>query len=331
VLIKKENKKWYVLTDVKAPKRATGKIRNTSLLTATLLVATPLLAQSSSPALHSINVNGVVLHYLDQGRGPTVLFVHGGMGDYRAWEAQIAPLSKSFRVIAYSRRYNFPNHNSIRTDNHSATVDAEDLAALIRSLKLGPVHLVGHSYGAYIALILAQTHPEMVRSLILSEPPLMKWLTDIPNGKPLLDDFMNNLWLPCGLAFHRRDPETALRITVNWFGSHESPPDGHSATYAGLSPADRSFLMQDINEWQALTTSRDAFPSLSREQVRQIRKPVLLLSGSRSVPALRLIADELARTLPSVQFVVLDGATHEMWSEVPHELTNWIRPFLLRN
>jgi non-heme chloroperoxidase len=321
--------RWYVLTDVKAPKLATEKIRTTSLLTATLLVASSLLAQSSPPALHSINVNGAVLHYLDHGHGPAIVFVHGGMEDYRAWEAQIAPLSKNFRVIAYSRRYNFPNHNAIRSGNHSAIVDAEDLAALIRRLKLGRVHLVGHSYGAYIALLLAQKHPEMVRSLVLSEPPLMKWLTDIPNGKPLLDDFMNNMWLPCGQAFRRGSPETALRITVDWFGSHESPRTGHFS-YSSLPPDARNYLMQDIREWQALTTSRDAFPPLSREQVRQVRAPVLLFSGSRSVHAFRLIADELARTLPSVQFVVLDGATHEMWSEVPQELTNRIRPFLLR-
>jgi pimeloyl-ACP methyl ester carboxylesterase len=180
-------------------------------------------------------------------------------------------------------------------------------------------------------MFLALKHPELVRSLVLSEPPVMKWLNDIPQGKPLLDDFMNNMWLPCAWAFRRQQPETALRISVDWFGSHESPPSGPSATYAEL-PADvRSLLMQDIGEWQALTTSSDAFPSLSREQARQIRKPVLLLSGSRSVPALKLIAAELARTLPSVQFAVLEGATHEMWSEVPQELTSRIQPFLLEH
>jgi pimeloyl-ACP methyl ester carboxylesterase len=116
---------------------------------------------------------------------------------------------------------------------------------------------------------------------------------------------------------------------VDWFGSHESPPDGHSTIYADLPAGARNFLMQDILEWQALTTSRDAFPALTRDQIRQIQKPVLLLSGSRSVPALKMITAELARTLPSVQFVVLQGATHEMWNEVPQELTKQIEPFLL--
>jgi pimeloyl-ACP methyl ester carboxylesterase len=276
-----------------------------------------------------VQVNGVVLHYIDQGHGPAVVFVHGGMEDYRAWQAQFAPLGQHFRLIAYSRRYNFPNYNEIRSDNHSAIVDADDLAALIRKLKLGPVHLVGHSYGAYIAMFLSLSHPELVRSLVLSEPPIMKWLNGSPEGRPLLADFMNNMWLPCAEAFRHGDAETALRITVDWFGAHESPQSGASATYAQLPDDARRFLLQDIDEWKALTTSRDAFPALSREQAAQIHKPVLLLSGDHSVPAFRLITAELARTLPSVQYVVLPSATHEMWNESPQQLTAKVLPFLL--
>jgi pimeloyl-ACP methyl ester carboxylesterase len=304
-------------------------VQNAAVLVSFLAaLGSPLQAQPNPLALHSVRVNRVVLHYVDQGRGPVVVLVHGGMEDYEAWKAQFAPLSKSYRVIAYSRRYNYPNHNAMRSDNHSALVDADDLAALIGKLKLGPVRVVGHSYGAYISMFLALRHPDLVRSLVLSEPPLMKWLSEIPGGKPLLDDSMSNMWLPCADAFRHHQPETALRITVDWFGSHESPPSGESATYDALPAEVRSLLRRDIREWEALTTSRDAFPALLREQARQIRKPVLLLSGSRSVPALRLIAAELARTLPAVEFVVLQGATHEMWNEAPQQLTEKILPFL---
>jgi pimeloyl-ACP methyl ester carboxylesterase len=281
-------------------------------------------------SLKSLRVNGVVLHYIDQGNGPAVVFVHGGMEDYRAWYAQVAPLARRFRVIAYSRRYNYPNENSLHSDNHSALIDADDLAALIRSLKLGRAHIVGHSYGAYISLFLALRHPDLVRSLVLSEPPIMTWLNDSTFGKPLLEDFMNNMWFPCREAFGHQQPEAALRITVDWFASHESSPTGPSATYAQLPLDSRRFLMQDIHEWQALTTSRDAFPPLPRDQLSQIHKPVLLLSGDHSVPAFKWIAKELARTLPRVRFIELQNASHEMWSEVPQRLTATIQPFLLQ-
>jgi len=295
-----------------------------------MLLVSPLAAQQRTSGLKFVRLNGIVLRYIDEGHGPTVVLVHGGMEDYRSWEAQIPPLAAHFRVIAYSRRYNYPNSNPLRSDNHSAIIDADDLAALIHSLKLGRVHLVGHSYGAYISLFLAVRHPDLVRSLVLSEPPIMTWLNDTAEGKPLLDDFMKNMWLPCGIAFRDQHPEAALRITVDWFASHESSPHQPSTTYANLPLEVRSFLMQDIGEWQALTTSRDAFPNLPRQDVRKLRKSVLLLSGSRSVPALKLIAKELAQTLPSVRFVVLQNASHEMWNEVPQELTTTILPFLLQ-
>src|SRR5262249_53181122 len=82
---------------------------------------------------------------------------------------------------------------------------------------------------------------------------------------------------------------------------------------------ERTYLLQNAREWEALTTSRNAFPSLERERVATIREPVLLLKGGQSVELLKMLATELARTLPRVEFVTLPKASHEMWSEVPAE------------
>jgi pimeloyl-ACP methyl ester carboxylesterase len=89
----------------------------------------------------------VELHYVERGRGVAVIFVHGSLGDYSTWDAQLGPYAETYRAIAYSRRYNDPNTNRLRP-NHSAVVEAEDLAAFIKALDLGKVHVVGHSYGA---------------------------------------------------------------------------------------------------------------------------------------------------------------------------------------
>jgi pimeloyl-ACP methyl ester carboxylesterase len=286
------------------------------------------IQQQTGPVLHQVRVNRVNLHYTDQGKGPVVILVHGGMEDYRAWDAQIAPLTKQFRVIAYSRRFNYPNHNTNSSPDHSAITDAEDLAALVHTLKLGQVQIVGHSYGAYVALMLAAKHPELVRSLALSEPPLLGWLNDLPGGKPLLEDFMDNMWVTAGQAFRRHDAQAALRMTVDWFGSHEFPVSGEKATYDSLPPEVLHYFMQDIGEWEALTTSKNAFPAFPRNQAGKIRIPVLLLSGGRSVEAFKMIAAEIARTLSKTTFIVLPNATHEMWSEFPEECTQKLLPFL---
>src|SRR4051812_39742070 len=125
-------------------------------------------AARADPEVKVARVRGVELHYVERGSGVPVVFVHGSVDDYRAFAPQLEPLSRHYRVISYSRRYNFPNAPGVSPGNHSALVEAADLAALLRALGAVPAHVVGHSYGAYTALILAMKHPELVRSLVLA-------------------------------------------------------------------------------------------------------------------------------------------------------------------
>ncbi|MGH9423600.1 MAG: alpha/beta fold hydrolase [Thermoanaerobaculia bacterium] len=98
-----------------------------------------------------VRAGGVELHYIERGSGVPVVFVHGSVDDYRSFEPQLEPLSKHYRVISYSRRYNFPNAATALSGNHSALVEADDLANLLKALGAYPAHVVGHSYGAYTA------------------------------------------------------------------------------------------------------------------------------------------------------------------------------------
>src|SRR5216117_4014971 len=107
-----------------------------------LLLCGQAIGQSAQPT--KIHVRGIELHYIEKGQGEPLILLHGGQGDYRSWGPQVEALSPQYRVISYSRRYNYPNHNPL-TDHHSAYVEADDLEALIRKLKLGRVHLVGTS------------------------------------------------------------------------------------------------------------------------------------------------------------------------------------------
>ena len=92
------------------------------------MVAAPLAllaaaAIAAPPEPTKIIVNGVELHYISAGAGEPVILLHGGQGDYRSWEPQMAALSRYYRVISYSRRYNFPNATSVPSGSHSALVE----------------------------------------------------------------------------------------------------------------------------------------------------------------------------------------------------------------
>jgi non-heme chloroperoxidase len=251
-----------------------------------------------------------------RGHGVPIVFVHGSVDDYRSFEPQLDLLSRRYRVIAYSRRYNFPNTNALSGD-HSAAVEAEDLANLLKALGAYPAHIVGHSYGAYTALILAMKHPELVRSVVLAEPPLLRWLPALPGGQHLYDDFMNKMWDPTGREFRRGDDRQALRITIDWFGRNGYVIDGKPAHFDTLPPEIRAFILQNSREWRALTTSSDAFPMLDRAAVKAVKVPILLMSGQNTMQLNKLIDAELRKLLPRAEAVVIRGATHEMWAEQP--------------
>ena len=307
-----------------------------SVLSTAMLIAffSPALAQTASaPAIEAtrtnpdqlkkVRVNGVELHYLERGRGTPIIFVHGGLDDYRYWKAQIEPFSGRYRVIAYSRRYNYPNNNPIIRPDHSAIVEADDLAALIQSLKLGRVHVVGASYGAYTALCLALKHPEMVRTLVLAEPPVLRWLQDKPQGAALYEEFMNRLWKPAGEAFKRGDNEQALRITIEYFlgkGGFEQIPEDV-----------RQGWRENLGEWQALTASTDAFPDLRRAEIKRIRAPVLMLSGEQTLPIQRLVDEDLRPLLRDSDRVIIAKATHDMWIDQPEACKQTTLAFLARH
>lgn len=265
-----------------------------------------------------IRANGVKLHYLDQGKGVPVVLVHGGLEDYSVWQPQMEALSQRYRTIAYSRRYNYPNPRLSPGTDYSAIVDAEDLAALIRKLKLAPAHVVGVSYGAYTALFLALRHPALVRSLVLSEPPVLRWLPELEGGKPLFTDFMSKVWEPTARGFREGD-EAGAKAAVDGFGELGYSGSDEKMTFSALPPEFRSLLLKNAPEWRALTLSKDAFPDLPLSAVRRIKAPTLLLSGQRSLALHGVIDRQLESLLPQNERIILAKATHEMWNEYPDE------------
>jgi len=223
-------------------------------------------------------------------------------------------------VITYSRRYNYPNHNpNIRAD-HSALIEAADLALLIKSLKLGRVHLVGASYGAYTALVLALKHPELVRSLTLAEAPVVRPIKNTEQGNAAYDEVMQKLWNPAGNAFRRGDKESALRTTIDYFLGPGVFPQVPAEVVQGWR--------DNLLEWEALTTSKDAFPNLSREDLRRMRVPVLMLSGEKTLNLLKLVDAELQVLIRGVERKVIPNATHDMWNEEPEICRNAVLEFV---
>ena len=84
----------------------------TALISAALPPLEAIATQINVPSLSVSDIgDGIRLHYEERGHGAPIVFVHGSLSDYAYWQQQIEPFSVNYRVIAYSRRYNFPNTN----------------------------------------------------------------------------------------------------------------------------------------------------------------------------------------------------------------------------
>jgi pimeloyl-ACP methyl ester carboxylesterase len=106
--------------------------------------------------------------YLEQGRGPVALFVHGVLLNSYLWRNQLAELSDIRRCIAVDLLAH--GETEIAPDQHvSVTANAEMLMQFLGALKIDQVDLVGNDSGGGICQIFAALYPERVRSLTLTD------------------------------------------------------------------------------------------------------------------------------------------------------------------
>jgi len=268
-------------------------------------------------------VNGAELHYVEQGTGDPVVFVHGSLGDFRSWRFQVEPFAARYRVIAYSRRYHYPNAWSGDGSDYSAALHAQDLAGLIQALGLESAHVVASSYGAYTSLFLAVQHPQLVRTLVLGEPPILSWLEHVPGGNAELEAFMSGAWEPARRAFQSGDLEEGVKAFVDGVMG--------KGTFDQFPPPARSNMMDNAREMKAETAASEYFPALTCEDVGQIQAPMLLLTGEQSPRMFHLIVDELERCLSNKQRATIPNASHAMHIGNPQAYNAAVLAFLAKH
>ncbi len=270
-----------------------------------------------------LNVNGVDLHYLEQGKGDPVVFVHGSLSDYRTWGLQMKPFARHYRVIVYSRRYHYPNVWTGDGSDYSAVLHSEDLAALIKGLKLGRVHLVASSYGAYTALFVARRYPELVRTLVLGEPPVIPLLKEVPGGDSVAAAFKASALEPARQALERGELEQGVKIFIDGVSGKKS--------FDQLSPTIRAALLDNARAMKAETTAPKVYPNFSCEDARRINAPTLLVTGELSPRMFHLIADRLEQCLTKKERVMIHGASHAMHAARPQAYNEVVLSFLRKH
>ena len=284
--------------------------------------------------LRPIDIHGARLAYVEHGQGEPVVFVHGTSQDVRTWRAQIEPVAREYRAIAYSRRYARPNTDIPPGQDDPMQPHIADLIALLGTLDAAPAHLVGNSWGGFIALLVAVQEPALVRSLTLCEPPVI----------PL---FISNEPRPSEiLRLLARKPVDAFRIVRFGLGVVEPAKKAHregdaekadrifgtallgKKHFAALPPERRQML--DENRAAEVAQLLGAgFPPLRADDVRSVRAPVLLVNGDSSGPLFRsTIPATLHRLLQNSRRAVIANASHMMHEDNPPAFNDALLRFL---
>ena len=253
---------------------------------------------------------GVETHWTTFGHGPRrALAIHCSLAHGGSWARLGARLADKMTLIAFD----LPGHGqSARWQAALGEVQgvstaiarefASDLAADDTGDRpAGPVDLLGHSFGATVALRLAVERPDLVRSLVLIEPVLfaVAFAAD-PGARARYEAAMSAY----ARAMAADDTVTAARaFTAVW---------GDGRDWDMLPAAARAALVRDIPMIEAAGPALmdDVAGVLAPGGLEQVECPVLLLGGSASPGIIEAISEGLATRLPRAERAMIGGAGH---------------------
>ena len=262
-----------------------------------------LLARYAPPPSRFADLEGMRVHYRDEGSCPPLVLVHGTSSSLHTWDRWAALLSSHRRVV----RLDLPGYGltgAAPDHDYSAARCARVLAALLDQLGIPRADVAGNSFGGRIALTLALAHPERVRALVLVDaaglsgqrPPAIFQLARTPVVNRLLT-VVTPRWL--------------VRKNVREvYGDPSRVDDALVDRYDELTRAEgnRTALVD------RMSGPRD--PDLDA-RLGEVRAPVLLLWGERDRWIPPSFAARFQEGIPGARLVTYPDAGHVPMEELP--------------
>jgi pimeloyl-ACP methyl ester carboxylesterase len=240
-----------------------------------------------------IELSGGRVWYEEHGAGDPLVLVHGGAVDSRFFEHNVPALAERFRVIGTDLWGH--GRSPDRDGPFSLESFATDVAELIERVAGGRAHVLGHSIGAAVALVLALRRPELVDRLVLAS-----------GGFDVRADPPN----PMGI-------DEMVAQTVAFLGS----------SYGAVSP--------DGEEHFAVVTRKDfelssREPMLGTDDLAAIRSRTLVMLADDDITPLEHNA-EMFRAIPSAELAVVPGTSHFLLQEKPALVNAILLDFLVND
>jgi len=269
------------------------------------------------PPVRRAPVNGVALRYVDEGAGTPLLCVHGAFADHRNWDSQRMALAPHLRFIAFSQRYFGPDPWPDAGAHYSLETHAADLAAFIRFLDVGPVHVAARSYGANVALFAALRDPGLFHALLVQEPQLPSLVTD-PTDRATIAAEREGL-AAVREAARAGDADAATRRFYDWVNGVEDAFDE--------LPGDAQAAHLANGRTIALHFRAQPRPPTGAAELALLRVPLTVTRGALTRPYMRICAEAVHRCVEGSRMVVIPGARHAASAQNPAVFNRVLRDF----
>ncbi len=280
-------------------------------------------ASAQSPQSRFAEANGVRLRYLIAGQGDPVVLLHGYAQTSHMWLPLIAKLARSRTVIAPDLRG--IGESATPPDGYTKAVMAEDIRALMQSLGLKRIRIVGHDIGLMVAYAYAAEHPAEVDRIALMDA----FLPGVGNWRDVW--LMRDLWhfhfygeTPLALVAGRE--RTYLEHFWNDFAAdrNRSVPEADRQLYAKAYGRPGG-MRAGFEVFRAFERDAEDF---ARFALQPLTMPMLVLTGEKAsgdglIRQARLVAS-------NVEGVVIRGSGHWLMEEAPDQVIPRLVEFLTR-
>ena len=285
------------------------------------LTASGVNAEDKTIASRAEEVDGVRVHYLTAGQGPTVILLHGYAETSRMWRPIIPVLAERFKVIAPD----LPGigDSAIPADGSDMKTAAMRMHALARALGVEKARVVGHDIGLMVAYAYAAQFPTEVEKLVVMDA----FLPGVEGSEGVYNN--PGLW---HFRFHGPTPEALVkgreRMYFDYYWNDFAADKNHS-----LPEADRAAYAAAYarpGRMKAGWAYFDSFPQTAKDFAEwsrtKLTMPVLSIGGEKSLG--EVLAQQMKLVATEVRVVVLKNAGHWISEEQPKETTDALVKFL---
>jgi WS/DGAT/MGAT family acyltransferase len=251
-----------------------------------------------------IDINGLRVHYCDQGNGPTIILLHGMLATLQTWNEWVNSLSDYYRII----RLDIPGFGlTDRFETYSKEVFVDFLNQFVDALKLDKFDIAGNSIGGYIAWNYALNYPEKVNKMILIDSvgyaqdlPRVVNFVNIPGMKKIASKIIPRLFIEKNIKEIYGDKTKVTDELVDLY---------HDML---LNQQNRGVFVDFFH-----LLKQEASSIQLSQGINKINSPTLLMWGKEDPWVPVNVLENWERDLTSSKTIVYDGVGHLPMEEIP--------------